>query len=252
MVTASIPSCFFYLPYCPNFTTCVLGHTAAHSFCSGLLCETYYSSLPSWQPLAITRLHLKERLDRKACNNCSYTYNFTLLDAPLQSIRSKTVLLFTMSTPNKPANRPTKATAAYGKGPGTKTVMVLDDIKSQMGSELLQDDNRYLVPSNDGKTPTFRAEFVFKVNLRKYMSLQRLVARENGKLSSMITFTSAGSDVDALAVPASKYVRDAWGRDGIKILQMVDNAMGGSRVPKFPTSKSNCVPNSSLTLTFGL
>lgn len=142
-----------------------------------------------------------------------------------------------MSTPNKPANRPTTATAADEKGPETKTVMVLDDIKSQIEFDLPPDDNPYLVPGKGGKPPSFRAEFVFKVNLRKYMSLQRLVIRDNVTLSSMITFTSAGSDVDALALPASMYVRQTWGQDGIKILRTVENAMACTEIRAISASK---------------
>lgn len=142
-----------------------------------------------------------------------------------------------MSTPNKPANAATKATAAGGKGPETKTVMVLDDIKRRIEPEFSPAHNAYSVPGKDGKPPSFRAEFDFKVNLRSYMSLQGMVAPENNKLSSMITFTSAGSDVDALAVPASMYVRDTWGQDGSKILQMVQSAIACTEVRAAPASK---------------
>lgn len=142
-----------------------------------------------------------------------------------------------MSTPNKPANRATKTTAAAERGPETKTVMVLDDVKRKIDSELSPANNAYLVPGKDGKPPSFRAEFVFKVNLRRYIRLQGLAARENGTLSRMITFTSADSGVDALAVPASMYVQDTWGQDGTKILQMVERAISCTKLRAISASK---------------
>lgn len=142
-----------------------------------------------------------------------------------------------MNTPNKPANGATKATAAAEGGPEIKTVMVLEDIKKNIDSALSPANNAYLVPGRDGNPPSFRAEFAFKVNLRRYVTLQSLAARENRTLSRMITFTSAGSDVDTLAVPASMYVRDTWGQDGTKILKTVESAMARTEIRAVPASK---------------
>lgn len=149
-----------------------------------------------------------------------------------------------MSTPTKPTARAAKGTADDGKRPDTKTVMVLDVIKNKIQSEISPAKNAYVVLGKDGKPQSFRAEFEFKVNLRRYLSLQRMATGEKTTLSSMITFTSAGSVVDALAVPASMYVRDTWGQDGTKILRMVENATRCTEVRAFSASKPSpfCLP----------
>ncbi|KAJ0116721.1 hypothetical protein J7T55_009871 [Diaporthe amygdali] len=73
----------------------------------------------------------------------------------------------------------------------------------------------------------YRAEFAFEASLNKYLNLQKKKI-----FSNTICFTSAASDIDALALPASTYTRDIWGNNGTRILQMIDravsNAQGGA------------------------
>jgi hypothetical protein len=171
---------------------------------------------------------------------CLFPYIFIPLSFGFQSSRSKAGLVLTMSIPNKPSNRATNAVTGSGKELETKGIMVLDYIKNKIQSELSPANNRYMVFGKDKKPEGFRMEFAFEVNLRKYLGLWGQVLGEKRRLSNMITFTSAASDIDALAVPASMYVRDTWGRDGIKILQMVENAVGGSEIREVSTSKLIC------------
>lgn len=156
-----------------------------------------------------------------------------------------------MSTSDKPVDRATTATAAERKRPETRTSMVLDLIKSKIQSELSPGKDTYIGLGKDGKPQGFRAEFAFEVNLRRYLNLQGLAVGEKRRLSNIITFTSAGSDVDALAVPASMYVRETWGQDGTRILQMVENAMRGTEIREVSASKPIHAPVSSLKLTYG-
>ncbi|KAK2609523.1 hypothetical protein N8I77_003019 [Diaporthe amygdali] len=66
----------------------------------------------------------------------------------------------------------------------------------------------------------YRAEFTFEASLNRYLNLQK-----KKTFSNTICFTSAASDIDALALPASTYTRDIWGSNGTKILQTIDRAV---------------------------
>ncbi|KAG8158161.1 hypothetical protein KVR01_011922 [Diaporthe batatas] len=79
----------------------------------------------------------------------------------------------------------------------------------------------------------------FQGNLRTYLSLQSRAVRERKKISNLISFTSTHIGPDALAVPASTYVRDTWGRDGTTILRMVDDAIRTDQVRKVEGTLSN-------------
>ncbi|KKY34898.1 putative pfs domain protein [Diaporthe ampelina] len=81
----------------------------------------------------------------------------------------------------------------------------------------------------DGTLQAYRAEFTFEANLREYVRLQGLASGEKRTLSNIISFTSAGSNVDALALPTSKYVTDTWKQDGAKLLQMIERALDDSK-----------------------
>lgn len=143
-----------------------------------------------------------------------------------------------MTTPNKPAERTTIATANDSKKAEAGSIMAIEAIKSKVQSELSPSKKIYLSLGKDGKPQGFRAEFAFQVNLRRYLALQCLASGGNKRLSNIITFTSAGSDVDALAVPASMYVRETWGQDGSKILHLVENAMVGTEAHTVAASES--------------
>lgn len=142
-----------------------------------------------------------------------------------------------MNTSNKPAKEAITATATDRKRSETRTVMVLDLIKSKVESELSSAKKMYVALGKDGKPEAFRAEFAFQVNLRRYLTLQNLALGGKRRLSNIISFTSAGSDVDVLAVPISMYVRDTWGPDGTKILKMVESAMGCTEIRTVSASK---------------
>ncbi|POS80095.1 hypothetical protein DHEL01_v201502 [Diaporthe helianthi] len=79
----------------------------------------------------------------------------------------------------------------------------------------------------------------FQGDLRTYLKLQSEVTRESKKISNLISFTSAHIGPDALAVPASTYVRDTWGKDGTMILQMVDDAIRTNQARKVEGTLSN-------------
>lgn len=128
-----------------------------------------------------------------------------------------------MSTSNTPENEATTSIGA--SSPNPKAVTVFDIIKSQIQSEFTPARKEYVLFGKDRKPQCYRAEFELEGNLRRYLSVQNQMSREKKKFSSLISFTSGNSGADALAVPANIYVRDTWGRDGTKILQMVENAM---------------------------
>lgn len=138
-----------------------------------------------------------------------------------------------MSATGKQAQRATKATEAFHERkkpapapvPANQPVMVLDLINRTIQSGLLPTNKACALLGKDGGLQAYRAEFVFKANLREYVHLQGLASGGNRKLSSIISFTSARSTVDALALPTSQYVRDTWNQDGAKLLQMMEKAL---------------------------
>ncbi|KAH8753625.1 hypothetical protein F5883DRAFT_689242 [Diaporthe sp. PMI_573] len=122
-----------------------------------------------------------------------------------------------------------------------KTIPVLDIIRRTIQSELQPDKKQYVLCGQDGESPRYRAEFAFKGDLRTYLKLQNQASGEKKKFSSLISFTSACVGPDALAIPVSVYVRDTWGQNGIKILQMIGNAVGKTESRKdFATLTQNC------------
>lgn len=104
----------------------------------------------------------------------------------------------------------------------SQPVMVLDLIERAIKSKLLPTDEYR-------KTKEFRAKFTFQGNLREYVHLQGKAWGENKKFSGLISFTSADSNVDALALPTSKYVRDTWKHDGAKLLQLIERALNDTK-----------------------
>lgn len=142
-----------------------------------------------------------------------------------------------MSTSGKQAQRTTKVTTAVSQrrkpvtelGPASQPVMVLDVITSTIKSELLPTNKAYALLDKDGELQGYRAEFAFQGNLREYVRLQGQASREKRKLSSLISFTSAGSNVDALALPTSRYVSDTWKQNGVKLLQMIERALNDTK-----------------------
>ena len=145
-----------------------------------------------------------------------------------------------MSISNKPGKG--AATTTDDNWSENKPVTVLDIIKSKIQSEFLPTKTQYVLYGKDEKPQSYRAEFTFEGNLRRYLSLQNQAAGKKNKFSNLISFTSAGSGADALALPCSVYVRDTWGRDGAKILQIIDQAMGGAETREVSASESKCVP----------
>lgn len=131
-----------------------------------------------------------------------------------------------MSTPGKQAQRTTKLTTAAteSRKPVTESksasqpVMVVDLIQNAIKSKLLPTDE-------DRGFREFRGEFEFQGNLREYVRLQGQAWGGNKKLSALISFTSADPDVDVLALPTSKYVRDTWKQNGAKLLQLIERAL---------------------------
>ena len=107
--------------------------------------------------------------------------------------------------------------------------MALDSIKSSIHALLLPTNNACALFNKDGTLQAYRAEFKFEANLREYVRLQGLASGEKRTLSNIISFTSAGSNVDALALPTSKYVTDTWKQDGAKLLQMIERALDDSK-----------------------
>lgn len=66
--------------------------------------------------------------------------------------------------------------------------------------------------------------FLFDVDLVEYLKLQSRASEPNQTLSNDIRLISAGSDDNVLALPASTYVNDIWGGNGIMILQGIEKA----------------------------
>lgn len=155
-----------------------------------------------------------------------------------------------MSATGKQAQRATKTTEAVHERkkpapapvPANQPVMVLDIINRTIQSGLLPTNKACALLGKDGGLQAYRAEFVFKANLREYVHLQGRASGESRKLSSIISFTSARSNVDALALPTSQYIRDTWNQNGTKLLQMIDKAL--------IDTKNQGIPGRRLSLVF--
>lgn len=157
-----------------------------------------------------------------------------------------------MSAAGKQAQRATKVTeavherkkAAPALASANQPVMVLDLISRTIQSVLLPTNKACALFGQDGGLQAYRAEFVFQADLREYVHLQGLASAENRKLSSIISFTSARSNVDALALPTSQYVRDTWKQDGARLLQMIEKALIDTKNQGIPGRKSSLVSRS--------
>lgn len=118
------------------------------------------------------------------------------------------------------------------KEPGANFKIIKEQIRS-----LLAPTKPTLVRSSANETLNgYAAIFTFNVYLPDYLHLQSLGKKK--KLSNIICFTSAGSDADALALPVGMYVRDTWGHNGTKILQMIERALGGYEAKNQASSAS--------------
>ncbi|KAG6358205.1 hypothetical protein INS49_014089 [Diaporthe citri] len=121
------------------------------------------------------------------------------------------------------------------RNPAGEPAMALDFIKRAIKSRLL--------PINeDGELRQFRAEIAFQGDLREYVRLQGQASGEKKRLSNIISFTSAGSNVDALALPTSKYVSDTWKQEGVNLLRMIEKALDDTKnqgVSGFLSQKSH-------------
>lgn len=94
----------------------------------------------------------------------------------------------------------------------------------------------------DGAVRIYRALFTFGSKLHQYLELQYpgssgSHADTRSKLSNDVRITSAGSYADALALPVEDYVRETWGINGTKLLDVVQEALNGKNKQGFTASE---------------
>lgn len=109
---------------------------------------------------------------------------------------------------------PRKPVAEHG--PASKKSVILGIVENEIESKLsstYKDGNGY------------KATFVFQTRLREYVQLQGQAWGGKRNLSNIISFTSASSTVDAIALLTSEYVAETWKQKGVKLLQMIERAL---------------------------
>lgn len=157
-----------------------------------------------------------------------------------------------MSTSGKEAQRTTKGTKTISerrklvpeRRPASQSVTVVNLIKNAIQSELLPTNTACALFNKDEELQGYRAHFLFQGNLRQYVRLQAQALGEKRRLSGLISFTSAGSDVDALALLTSQYVRETWKQDGTKLLQIIEKALSDTKNQGIPGRKSSLISSS--------
>lgn len=157
-----------------------------------------------------------------------------------------------MSTSGKQARRTingTKTISEHRKPiterlPASQSVTIVNVIKNTIQSELLPTNKACALLDKEGGIQGYRAEFAFQCNLRQYVRLQGQALGEKRRLSSLISFTSAGSDVDALALPTSQYVRETWKQDGAKLLLVIEKALNDTKNQGTPGRELSIITSS--------
>lgn len=111
---------------------------------------------------------------------------------------------------------PGRRKPATERMPASKPFVVLNIIEKTIQSQLSE-------TYRDGQG--YGAAFMIETSLREYVRLQGQAWGEKRRLSSIISFTSADSYVDALALPTSDYVAETWRKEGIKLLRLIERAL---------------------------
>lgn len=136
---------------------------------------------------------------------------------------------------------PERRKPATERMPASQPVTIVNLIKNTIQSELSPTNKACVLLDKEGKVQEYRAEFAFQSNLRQYVRLQGQALGQKRRLSSLVSFTSAGSDVDALALPTSQYVGETWKQDGPKLLQIIEKALSDTNDQGIPGRKLSLV-----------